>query len=116
MEIDQLASLLNENIEIVGASFKSLGLKVAKANVINISDSGEIEIGIEVEGATEDGVLPQDTTIKVVAYDEKDNIIGIESSNLYESSFNGFDVLWIYFNTEGVAFRMRKLKIFAQER
>ena len=47
---------------------------------------------------------------------EKDNIIGIESSNLYESSFNGFDVLWIYFNTEGVAFRMRKLKIFAQER
>ena len=112
MENDAIAQSLNNNIEIVDNSFNSLGLKVAKSNVMNISDSGEIEIGIEVEGTSKDGSLPKDVTIKVIAYDEKDNIIGIENSNIYQ---NSFDVLWIYFNTENIAFRMHKIKIFAQE-
>ena len=114
MENEKLIESINNNINIMEKTFAAFDLKVSKCNIISIAESGEVEIGIEVEGTAENGSLPQDVSIKIVAYDDNDAIVGIEQAYLYESDFKGFDALWIYFNQEGIGFRMRSLKIFAQ--
>ena len=114
MENEKLIESINKNINIMDETFASFKLKVTKCNIISIAESGEVEVGIEIEGLADNGSLPQDVNVKIVAYDDKDAIVGIEQASLYESDFKGFDALWIYFNQEGIGFRMHSLKVFAQ--
>lgn len=115
MELEELKAQLNNNIEILNNTFEALGLDASKCNVIEISESGEFDLGVEVRAVEGQSSIQQDVTIKAAAYNQDGNIVGVTDAYLYKDSFTGFDVLWIYLNVEGAAFRTHSIKVFAKE-